>query len=321
MGFKILPKRRSQAYVAAVAQTVGGRFHNFTSHREALPTIMANLERYDVLAGEASARGAQIIVFSEAGLGYGLDFEPAAAAFAEQLPSAGQRIDPARTPALAKAASIAKKHRIVIALNMADKVPCREVPSLPCPIWTKSLVQNGAEQGFWYYGSQVALSETGDILNVYHKTHLYHNFPGSNDGPGARDCGGDGCWPPTAPGTNPATFTTSFGVTFGQIVCFDLLFRQPGAALAVDDLMHPITDFTFSTLWDNNPGLPLAMAPAIQQGWSRMTGSNLLASNGGRGFGGTGSGIYSAGATLAMEWAPFSNSNEKLLASRWVGRI
>ena len=151
------------------------------------------------------------------------------------------------------------------------------------------------------------------MLAKYHKTHLYHVYPGSNYGPGAPMCAGDGCWPPAD--SDPQTFVTSFGVRFGMHICFDLLFRTPAAALALDDPRH-VTDFTFSTLWENNAGVPMAFATAIQQAWSRGVGVNLLASNGGRGFGGTGSGIYSRGETLAAAWEPFNEADEALVLAR-----
>ena len=145
-------------YTAAVGQTNGGAFHAFSNHSQAVPVMLANLARYDALAAEAKARGAQIIVFSEAGLGYGHDFQPAAAAFAEQVPHAGGSIDATRSPVLGRAAAIAQKHAIVLVLHMADEVPCAQVPRLPCPVWSAELSANGARAGFWYYGTQVARS-------------------------------------------------------------------------------------------------------------------------------------------------------------------
>lgn len=87
------------------------------------------------------------------------------------------------------------------------------------------------------------------------------------------------------------TFTTSFGVTFGTFVCFDLTYRDPAVAL-VDE---GITDFVFSTYWINGH---VFTATAIQQAFSRAQNVNLIASNVGVCTSNCGGGKHALSSTL-----------------------
>lgn len=52
--------------------------------------------------------------------------------------------------------------------------------------------------------------------------------------------------PGFTPGSEPVTFKTDFGVTFGMFICFDILFKNS----SVDVLKNPnVTDIIYSTAW------------------------------------------------------------------------
>ena len=91
----------------------------------------------------------------------------------------------------------------------------------------------------------VVLGDRGELLAKYHKMHRYL----------ATDCIGDGHHEPG--GSDPQHFTTSFGVTFGMLLCYDICFYTPAIQLADT---RGIADFVFSTHWENEEGPPVALA-------------------------------------------------------------
>jgi len=163
-------------------------------------------------------------------------------------------------------------------VNMGDFVPCT-VGVGGCP-----------EDGRWQYNTDVVFSEQGKILAKYHKSHLY--FEPEFDQP---------------PVPEPQNFTTSFGVTFGIMICFDIMFPYPQLYYAQAN----ITNLIYSTWWVNTP--PYFSANQVQLAWSRDTGSNLLASGIGLNYYTSGSGIYTAGTPLEFYFNPTWNPSQKLL--------
>eukprot|EP01095_Lingulamoeba_sp_RSL-Kostka_P005833 TRINITY_DN1774_c0_g1_i2.p1 TRINITY_DN1774_c0_g1~~TRINITY_DN1774_c0_g1_i2.p1 ORF type:complete len:517 (+),score=102.19 TRINITY_DN1774_c0_g1_i2:203-1552(+) len=129
------------------------------------------------------------------------------------------------------------------------------------------------------YNTQVAFSSSGEVLSKYRKTHLFpvdldvFNYP---------------------PNYQLSYFKTDFDVVFAQIICFDIFFQFPSVELS----RLNITDFAFSTYWNNFGTSPLMISIQLQSSFSRATQSNLLGSNIGDGFISSGSGIYSKGNPL-----------------------
>ena len=62
-----------------------------------------------------------------------------------------------------------------------------------------------------------------------------------------------------------------------MLLCYDICFHTPAIELAMGELA--VTDFVFSTHWENEEGPPMALATAFFQSWSRGVGANLLAAN------------------------------------------
>eukprot|EP00239_Pterosperma_sp_CCMP1384_P002363 CAMPEP_0197850074 /NCGR_PEP_ID=MMETSP1438-20131217/14148_1 /TAXON_ID=1461541 /ORGANISM="Pterosperma sp., Strain CCMP1384" /LENGTH=470 /DNA_ID=CAMNT_0043463035 /DNA_START=44 /DNA_END=1456 /DNA_ORIENTATION=- len=194
---------------------------------------------------------------------------------------------------MTKLSCLARDHEMVLVANMDDHQPCATRPDIPCP-----------KTGHLNYNTQVAFSDQGEFLERYYKEHLFdenmnkgeshfHTYPLDQD---------------------PRWFDTHFGVRFGMHVCFDIMFRTPGAALAMDPNLN-ITDFVFSTHWET-PGPPMLTATATQQGWSKAVGVNLIASDAGEGWHTGGSGIFSNGRILAQHYEPDMPASEALLIAQ-----
>eukprot|EP00656_Telonema_subtile_P003702 TRINITY_DN1167_c0_g1_i2.p1 TRINITY_DN1167_c0_g1~~TRINITY_DN1167_c0_g1_i2.p1 ORF type:complete len:519 (+),score=113.15 TRINITY_DN1167_c0_g1_i2:102-1658(+) len=172
----------------------------------------------------------------------------------------------------ATASCAARRHGLVVVLNALHKLKCS---GDSCP-----------EDGWHIFNAEVAFSEEGKVLAVYHKSHIWGTAP-VVDEPASAD---------------PTSFHTSFGVTFGMFVCYDIEFTDWLAPLQAQNINH----FVFSTDWmvDSPPAYAIHM---LQQGFSRVHNSVLLAANLDM-PGGSGSGIYSAGEVLALY---FNSSNEQ----------
>lgn len=206
-------------------------------------------------------------------------------------------------PITRNASCLARAHGIVAVVNVCDRQPCRK-GARPCR--GSSDVDCCPASGFELFNTELAFSETGELLAKYHKTHNYDTALDSGET-------GDGlcCWPPRL---NYAYFDTSFGVRFGMHICFDILFRAPGMSLALDPALG-IRDFVYSSHWEAT-GPPMLPALNVQQGWSRGVGVNLLAANAGEGYAHAGSGIYSKGKTLAAWYRPAVARDDHLLVAR-----
>lgn len=70
-----------------------------------------------------------------------------------------------------------------------------------------------------------------------------------------------------------STFTTDFGVTFGQFTCFDLLFPTPALNLTRN---LNVTDIIFPAHWYSE--LPFLTSTESQAAWAYSNDVNLLAS-------------------------------------------
>eukprot|EP01079_Euglenida_sp_SAG-EU17-18_P003668 gene3668-4093_t len=265
-------------YTAAVLQhtvVYAGGADRAPTPASARDTRLANVAAFDVAAGQAKARGAQIIVFPELGLGVNEESRYYNAMFGEPIP------DPADTPganpcaeagkynasapALVAASCMARRHGIVAVVGCTDAQPCS---GDGCP-----------PGGSHVYNAAVAFGESGAVLAKYHKYHIFFSLTKVFDVPAQPQL---------------RTFATSFGVTFGVFICFDLMFYYPAAELVAIG----VRDFAFPTDWTNVP--PIVTANQAQQAFSRLFGSNLLAANNGLSASVSGSGVYAAGQPLSF---------------------
>lgn len=173
---------------------------------------------------------------------------------------------------------LAKKYGIVLAVDMGDLQYCTS--------WDKDCPADRRFQ----FNTLVVFGTDGAILSKYHKTNLY--FEPEFDVPVAQ---------------YPAVFEL-FGVKFGMIICFDVMFAKPQLELLYRE---GVTDLIFSSWWVNTP--PILTATQVQQGWSRAFNANMLAANSGFSARVSGSGIFSQGRALASFTNPTSSSRNRFL--------
>lgn len=279
---------QQSTYRAAVVEFASSQASHATP-AEALEIKLNNLAALASYAREAKANGSQIIVFPEYGItGDGLvsaKFNRSTVQlFVEKLPdnSTNPCLDqlPA-APAISAASCLARELQLVVVMNVATEYPCSPAGVSRCP-----------SDGKLVHNSAVAIGEDGELLAIYHKRHLFgdeHHFMDASSA------------------TRAATFATRFGVTFGMLICFDILFEAFPEA--------DVLDYVFPTDWVNDALGPLTpSARFAQELWSRTHGKNILAANyGGFGKESSGSAIWHRGSALASFFNPGDAPQSKLL--------
>jgi pantetheine hydrolase len=215
------------------------------------------------MVAQAAAAGARIVVLPEYGLnGPVFRTRDEALPYLESIPAPGslpcQNDSALLYPVSASLSCLAQKYEIILVANLGDVQYCSRQKDPICP-----------PDGRYQYNAQVAFDESGLVLNKYWKEHLYYEF-----------------YFDTPVGQMPKFFDTSFGVRFGMFICFDIIFGYPGLELM---RTYNVQHFVYSTWWVNTP--PLMTATQIQQGWSRFFNVTLLASNSGKYWYNSGSGV------------------------------
>ena len=246
----------TRTYRAAAVEFAPERSPNASiSSAETLALKLRNVDRFQAFIAAAKANHSQIIVFPEYGItGDGTALEDGdfsrdlATQFAEEIPNPNASLPlcaPCKECAVSRAlACLAKKYEIVLVANMLDVVPCNVgVP--------------GCDDGRHQYNTAVVFDEQGALIAKYYKRHLYGQESKSLD---------------AGPARNDTVFHTSFGVSFGVLICFDLVF----------DFSPPssIGHFVFPTDWVNfAPHLRGERSVDAQRIWSFLHQKSLLASN------------------------------------------
>lgn len=176
---------------------------------------------------------------------------------------------------------LALKYQLNIAVDMGDLQPCSRW-DYDCP-----------KDRRYQFNTAVVFGTDGAIVAKYHKTNLY--FEPEFDVPINQ---------------HPIEFEL-FGVKFGVLICFDIMFAKPQIEMLQ---RYGVTDVIYPTWWVNTP--PILTAVQIQQGWSRAFGLNLLASNSGWNRKTSGSGVFSNGIALSSFTNPTLSSQNHLLVHR-----
>nr|XP_054600820.1 biotinidase isoform X1 [Nothobranchius furzeri] len=247
------------------------------SRHDALRHMQRNLDVYEEQAALAAQQGAQIIVYPEDGI-HGFNYTRSSiSGYLETIPDPEERWNPCMEPGrfnntevLQRLSCVARRYHLYLVANMADLQPCplKTDPSSSCP-----------SDGHWQFNTNVVFNSEGLLVARYHKHNLY--FEEAFDQP---------------PQAEIATFDTPFAGTFGLIVCFDILFRDPTVTLVeqVEQTHQPfqccipsellflllfqgVRQLVFPTAWMNQ--LPLLDSIQFQQAFSLGANVSLLAAN------------------------------------------
>lgn len=192
--------RVAAGFTAAVVQ------HEVATGADPVATVAANLERYAVAAANASAQGAQLVVFPEFGLGI-----DTSACTTPQTPN--PYCEPINytngtvvcgsaaggSAAIAAAAScMARNHSVWVSINSCE----------------------AAADG--NYNTQLIFDADGAFVTSYRKSHPWYTS----------------CFvTPATP--DLVTFSVPFlDAPIGVFTCFDILFPSPGPALAKAGVRH-----------------------------------------------------------------------------------
>lgn len=300
------------SYVAGIVE------YSPYSEEDATGNVEKNLQAIEPLVEAAAKNGAQIVVFPEYGL-TGASYT-SRAPLSEQLeripdnPSSGERLIPCNNssfsnlPFFQKLSCLALSHNIALVVNTGDKQPCPTHIAKKCP-----------PLGFYQYNTDIAFDSDGCYLAKYHKRHLY----------------GFEVFLYDVPPLEVVSFTTKFGVTFGMFTCFDILFDSP----AINLVEEGVKSLVFTTFWGSQ--FPTLISIVVQQSWSMLTSTNLIAANIhcqnitclADGVPATGSGIYTNGMVLTsyisgelfhsgdgvLKYATVPAQPQKSVERRWRG--
>jgi pantetheine hydrolase len=101
---------------------------------------------------------------------------------------------------------MARNNSIVVVIDMFDLKPCNRSSDPKCPT-----------DGYYHYNAAVVFDEHGVIIAKYYKSHAWMSNENS----------------PAVP--DRVTFKTSFGVTFGLFICFDIAFDVTNSSFIYPD--------------------------------------------------------------------------------------
>lgn len=134
----------------------------------------------------------------------------------------------------------ARTYKKYLVVNVNEKAVCKEGPK--------------CKNGLTEFITNVVFDRNGMVISRYRKTHYF--FSEFEKG--------------VLPKPEIATFTTDFGVTFGHLICYDLLFYTPGQVL----VEQGITDILYPNYWFQE--FPFLSSLQLHQGWAQANNVNFL---------------------------------------------
>ncbi|XP_064106567.1 pantetheinase-like [Macrobrachium nipponense] len=264
--------------------------------------LQENANEYIKYIEEASAQGAQILVFPEHGL-TGLTLGSTLGEYFPQtqvVPDPEAREVPCDYTDVPESSLImhqlscaALKHHIYLVVCLAEQFNCSQVLSEDESYLQHSVDANAMPNGCEFYDTQVVFDDAGAVVARYRKKHLFiegHFIEGTDP-------------------DSSAMFETSFGVTFTLMISFDLLFYDP----AVSNMENfGVRDVITSSGWMDQ--LPFLVAPQIWKGFSEGYQANLIAANHYNPMEGfLGAGIFRGVASDPEEYTYDTSSGTKLI--------
>jgi predicted amidohydrolase len=281
-------------YTAAVLELAPMFLTRQVNETVALSVQLSNLARF---ARELSAAGTalDIAVLGEYAL-YGTYLPTRAwlAPYAYELPrvadgvcACGNATWQRQSPVLARVSCLARQLNAYLVVDVAERALCG-APGVPA---VARRCVAGVDPVF--FNTQIAVARDGVLIAVYRKSHLY--FEPMFDEPLVPDV----VW-----------FDTDFGVRFGALICFDIMFEQPGKALR----QLGVAAFVYSTWWVDEA--PLINGIQTQAAFANAFNVTILAAGIGVSNRQSGSGIYAGAQTLVSTYNPTQSPRTRLLVAR-----
>lgn len=191
-----------------------------------LPTVnwelrtVLHFENYTRIIRDAAEQGVDILVFPE----YSLNN----VAFPVEVPDPLNRVNPCLKPGfsdklMADLSCLAREKEIYLCINLNERENCTDESQQ-----ARNDTRPCSSLGFTRYNSNVVFDRAGVVIGRYRKFNLF------------REAGVN-----TTLNAELSTFETDFGVTFGNIVCFDILFYEPAMKL----VQMGIKNFIFPAMW------------------------------------------------------------------------
>ena len=161
-----------------------------------------------------------------------------------------QDIGKYNVPAYLRASYLAKKFKIYIIINLADRKLCTSEQILKgqCP-----------KTGAFQYNTDIALDKNGCIVAKHYKLHLLNEFQFNA---------------PLYPNHSLSVFDTEFG-RMGLVICMDLLCKNPSIDLIEQ---YNIDTILMSTAWGDSFSV-FFLGYRWHSGFAARMGVNLLVSN------------------------------------------
>jgi len=304
-----IPRNATFRVAAVQIQPVGRE-----DWRNATRVLQANLDAFRGALAEACEGGARVVVFPEAGLGWIFaeafnNTKAGMSAYCDEMtwadyarvpttPAPCSATDPpqSRMPALSAPhpctegstrvgwmqlsalSCMAQQQGVLLVANMCLRVG----PAGPAALSEASTADPACARA-GQYNTNVVFNETGHLIALYHKYHLF---------------GGGAVFDRPHRPTPVVVESAALGVRFGTFVCFDLEFAQPATALEEQGVRHIL----FTSWWVDAP--PFHTALQFQQAFSRLHCAVVVAANTASPSG-AGGGVFACGRVLASHFDPF----------------
>uniref|UniRef100_A0A146KRR8 Vanin-like protein 2 n=1 Tax=Lygus hesperus TaxID=30085 RepID=A0A146KRR8_LYGHE len=190
--------------------------------------LMNNVLNYNQFLQIAKSQEADIIVFPEGGL-LGSDYS-----ILLTIPDPSLNIVPngSYDQSLQDLSGYAKTYGIYLAVNVLE--------NYTDPSSGKS----------YKYNTNIVFDRNGSLIARYRKFNLYGEPVDRPDKP------------------EYSVFKSDFNVTFGQFICFDILFKEPALTLISQ---HEVYDFIYPSAWFSE----LPFLTSVQTQWSWAVGNNV----------------------------------------------
>ena len=210
----------SAGYVGAVVE------HNtWLGSNDAQLKLNYNLLLYNLHIKLAKSLGAQVVVFPEFGLTAidkakeRSDLYP----FMVRVPAPSSPLtapcddssfnnNASSVNILYTMSCAARENKILVLINTIDWVDCASSNDASCP-----------PDSHYQYNTDILFNEDGEIVAKYHKSHEWPGFTDVYD---------------QVPEPSRVTYKSSFGVTFGLFICYDIMFEDPPKILRQEGVEH-----------------------------------------------------------------------------------